>query len=87
VLAQGRRWSMPIQVHLFRSTGRIFGVTGDASGANLPAQLQPWAAFKSIEIARGTPTPGLHADECLDDIAAHGFHVTDAHVRITGKYV
>ena len=63
MLAQGQRWSMPIQVHLFRSTGRIFGVTEDASGANLPAQLQPWTTFKSIDIARGTPTPGLHVDE------------------------
>ena len=70
-----------------RKTGRIFGVTGDASGANLPAQLQPWTACTSAERARGTPMPGLQVHDYLDDIAAHGFHVTDAHQRITGKYV
>ncbi len=27
--------------------------------------------------------PGLDTGECLDDIETYGFHITDAHVRIT----
>jgi hypothetical protein len=70
-----------MQVHSFRGPGRIFGCTGD-SGENLPPQFGPWAAFKTLEMARGEAQPGVNVDECLDDIAAHGFHVTDAHVRV-----
>lgn len=70
-------------VHLFRGPGRVFGCTEDATGGNLPAKFAPWNAFKSIELRRGEPTPGLSTDECLDDLQAHGFHITDAHVRIT----
>jgi hypothetical protein len=70
-------------LHLFRGPGRIFCVTADETGANLPAKYAPWAAFKTLELTRGTPQPGLHVDECLDDIATYGVHITDAHVRIT----
>ena len=74
-------------VHIFRGPGRVFGVTGDASGSNLPSRFSPWTAFKSIDLNREVPTPGLNANECLDDIDRHGFHITDAHVRITGQVV
>jgi hypothetical protein len=70
-------------VHIFRGPGRVFGCTSDATGADLPARYRPWTSFKSLELRRGEPTPGLNVDECLDDIERHGFHVTDAHVRIT----
>jgi hypothetical protein len=71
-------------VHIFRGPGRVFGVTEDATGANLPSRFAPWSSFKSIELSRdGEPTPGVNAVECLDDIEKHGFHITDAHVRIT----
>ena len=70
-------------VHIFRGPGRVFGCTEDATGGNLPSKFAPWSAFKSIELRRGEPTPGLHTDECLDDLQAHGFHITDAHARIT----
>ncbi|HEX4510357.1 MAG TPA: hypothetical protein VH328_09770 [Burkholderiaceae bacterium] len=76
-----------MQVHIFRGEGRIFGVTEDPTGANLPKLPAAWTAFKSLELKRGTPQPGLHVDECLDDIEKHGFHVTDAHVRITEQFV
>ena len=77
-----------MMVHIFRGPGRVFGCTADASGANLPAKFAPWTAFKSIELSRdGEPVPGVDKDECLDDIEAHGFHVTDAHVRITDQLV
>jgi len=72
-----------MQVHLFRGPGRVFGMTPDAAGANLPAKYSPWAAFKTVEMIRGEPMPGVNVDDCLDDIAAYGFHLTDAHVRIT----
>jgi hypothetical protein len=71
-------------IHIFRGPGRVFGCTEDAAGANLPPRFAPWQIFKSIEVSRdGESTPGLNTDECLDDIEKHGFHVTDAHVRIT----
>jgi hypothetical protein len=73
-----------MQVYIFRGPGRVFGVTRDKSGSNLPSQFAPWNNFKEIELRRdGGPTPGVNTDECLDDIERHGFHVTDAHVRIT----
>jgi len=70
-------------VHIFRGPGRVFGCTEDTTGENLPSKFAPWSAFKSIELRRGEPTPGLNTDECLDDLQAHGFHITDAHARIT----
>lgn len=76
-----------MQVHIFRGPGRIFGVTTQSSGANLPRKYAPWASFKTIEIHRGEATPGIDADECLDDLEAYGVHVTDAHVRITEEAI
>jgi hypothetical protein len=71
-------------VHIFRGPGRVFGCTTDSTGANLPSRFAPWSSFKSIELSRdGVPQPGVNANECLDDIDKHGFHITDAHVRIT----
>ena len=61
----------------------MFGFTADAAGANLPARYAPWSAFKSLEMSRDVATPGVNARECLDDIDRFGFHLTDAHVRIT----
>ncbi len=75
-------------VHIFRGPGRIFGCTAVASGDNLPSKFAPWTAFKTIELNRdGQPTPGIDAAECLDDIEKHGFHITDAHVRVTDQFV
>jgi hypothetical protein len=66
----------------------VFGATEQATGANLPVQYGPWSTFKTIELDRsGEPTPGVNANECLDDIEKHGFHITDAHVRITESVV
>jgi hypothetical protein len=76
-----------MQVHLFKGPGRVFGVTADATGANLPADFAPWSSFKTLAMTRGEPLPGVDVDECLDDIEAHGFHLTDAHVRITDRFV
>ena len=76
-----------MQVHLFRAAGRVFGAALDAAGANLPAGLGDWTPFKTVDMTRGQPMPGIDVNECLDDIEAHGFHITDAHVRITDSYV
>jgi hypothetical protein len=65
----------------------VFGVTAAATGDNLPAKFAPWTAFKTIELQRDVPTPGLNSAECLDDIEKYGFHITDAHVRITETLV
>ncbi len=72
-----------MQVHIFRGPGRVFAFTGDPTGANLPAKYAPWTAFKAVEMTKGQPMPGVDVDDCLGDLASHGLHVTDAHVRIT----
>jgi len=72
-----------MQVHVFKGPGRIFAVTADAAGANLPSQYAPWTAVKTLELQRGTPTPGLDVEECWSDLETYGLHLTDAHKRIT----
>lgn len=74
-------------LHVFRGPGRVFGFTEDAMGANLPSRFAPWNTFKSIELNRGVPQAGVNTDECLDDIEKYGFHITDAHVRITESVI
>lgn len=75
-------------VHIFRGPGRVFGFTEDLTGDNLPSKFAPWTAFKSLELSRdGEPRPGVDTDACLDDIEAHGFHITDAHARITDSVI
>jgi len=77
-----------MQVYVFRSPGRVFACTEDATGTNLPPRFAPWTPFKTIELSRdGEPVPGVNTQDCLDDIEHHGFHVTDAHVRITDTLV
>jgi hypothetical protein len=76
-----------MQVHIFKGPGRIFGVTANAAGENLPRKYAPWTAFKTIELRRGEHTPGIDADECLRDVETYGVHVTDAHVRITDEAI
>ena len=75
------------EVHLFKGPGRVFGATLDATGHNLPPQFGPWETFKSITLSRSAVTPGIDAGECLDDLERYGFHITDAHVRITDRAV
>ena len=72
-----------MQVHIFKGPGRVFGFTKDAGGGDLPIHYQPWTAFKSLEMSKGVSQAGVNVDECLDDIEKYGFHLTDAHVRIT----
>jgi hypothetical protein len=59
----------------------------DTTEANLPQHFAPWTSFKSIELTRDEPTPGLNTNECLDDIEKYTFHITDAHTRITQTIV
>ena len=70
-------------VYVFRGQGRVFGFTRDERAANLPERFGPWMAFKTIEAHRDEPHRGVDVNTCLDDIDRHGFHLTDAHVRIT----
>jgi hypothetical protein len=76
-----------MQVHTFRGTGRVFAFTTGGNMENLPERYAPWTPFKTIEMERGQSQPGVNVDECLDDIARHGIHVTDAHVRITEQVI
>jgi hypothetical protein len=36
-------------------------------------------------MSKGEAVPGVNAAECLDDIERFGYHLTDAHVRITER--
>ncbi len=77
-----------MQVHIFRGTGRVFAFTENATGANLPSQYGPWNTFKAINLSRdGEPTAGVDTHACLDDIEKHGFHINDAHIRITESVI
>jgi hypothetical protein len=76
-----------MQVHIFRGEGRVFGCTEDSAGTNLPQQYGPWSAFKTVDTIRGEPHAGMDVDECLDDIETYGFHLNDAHVRVTEQAV
>ncbi len=72
-----------MQVHIFRGQGRVFGFTCDDVSEKLPAQYGPWTVFKSFDFKRGEVNSNFDVNQCLDDIEKHGFHLTDAHVRIT----
>ncbi len=72
-----------MQLHLFRGRDRIFGLTENIAGSNLPASYGPWTAIKSLDMSRSDHSPAVNTDECLNDIESYGFHITDAHVRIT----
>jgi hypothetical protein len=70
-------------VYIFKGPGRVFGVTRDAEGSNLPQRYAPWSSFKSLEMHPDEPHAGVDVNTCLSDIDRYGFHVTDAHERIT----
>jgi len=70
-----------MQVHIFRGEGRVFALTPDREGRNLPAKHGPWSAFKSVELVRAKIQPGVNVEECLDNIEQH------AHVRITEQAI
>jgi hypothetical protein len=38
-------------------------------------------------MTRGEAQAGVDVEECLDDIESYGFHMTDAHVRITEQAI
>jgi hypothetical protein len=86
ITPSGNHGARLMLVHIFR--GRVFGFTKDAMGGNLPSQFSPWTAFKSIELSwDGESRAGVDANECLEDIERHGFHITNAHVRITESVI
>ena len=76
-----------MQVHIFKGPGRIFAVTSDAAGANLPPKYAPWTPLKAIDLQKGVPTPGLDVDECWSDLETYGLHLTAALRRITEQAI
>jgi hypothetical protein len=77
-----------MNVYVFRGQGRVFAITPDENGANLPIEYGPWTQQKMLDMNRGEePRPGVNTDECLNDIENYGIHITDAHVRITERLV
>jgi len=76
-----------IKVCIYRGPGRIFGFSAENGASHLPAQYAPWTAFRTLDVSRGTHQVSFDVNECLDDIEKYGFHLTDAHVRITEQVV
>ncbi|HEY1212974.1 MAG TPA: hypothetical protein VGE93_05005 [Bryobacteraceae bacterium] len=77
-----------MQVYVFRGKDRVFAFTGNETGANLPLQYGPWNRHKTLEMERGEePRAAVNSDECLNDIQRYGFHITDAHVRVTDRVI
>jgi hypothetical protein len=76
-----------MEVYVFRGKDRVFGITEEQSGDNLPTDYGPWSLQNALDMNRGEAAAGVRTDECLDDIEEYGFHITDAHVRITDKVV
>lgn len=74
-------------VHIFRGPGRVFGFTEDETGNNLPERYAPWSSFKTLDMFPDEPQRGVDVNTCLSDIEQHGFHLTDAHERITHLFV
>lgn len=74
-----------MHVYIFRGPGRIFAVSSDSTGANLPERFQPWSFFKESEMHVDEPHAGVDVNQCLADIEQFGYHVTDAHERITDR--
>ena len=75
-----------MQIYIFRGAGRVFGFTENSAGTNLPLHYGPWSSFKTLDMNRaGQPTAGVNTGECLDGIEKYGYHLTDAHVRITER--
>jgi hypothetical protein len=74
-------------VHIFRGPGRVFGATADPEGSNLPERFAPWVPFKTTEMHPDEPHSGVDVNNCLSDIERYGFHLTDAHERITDRVV
>jgi hypothetical protein len=73
---------------VFRGKGRVFEFTTDNTGGNLPTEYGPWVQFKTLAMSSGEePRAVVRTDECLDDIDNCGFHITDAHVRITDDVI
>jgi hypothetical protein len=44
--------------------------------------MSAWVVFKSIELQKDVPNPGVDVSECLRDLEAYGIHSTDAHILI-----
>jgi hypothetical protein len=77
-----------MKVHIFRGPGRIFAVTKDGAGTNLPARYGPWTEFKSLEMMKGEAQPGVDGDECLDEkLRLPSFRRPRAHHRVGGKLI
>jgi hypothetical protein len=76
-----------MQLYVFRGTGRVFAFTEKSSGEGLPERYAPWTPFKTVELVRGQAHAGVNVDDCLDDIARHHIHVTEAHIRITEQAI
>ncbi|WP_137044683.1 hypothetical protein [Pseudolabrys sp. FHR47] len=76
-----------MKVYVFNSTisSKVYGFTGDASGANLPTEQGPWKPFKSLEMNPGeTARVGVNTDAVLMGIHDKGYYLTAAEIKFEG---
>ena len=76
-----------MKIQIYRGTGRVFAFVAVGHETPLPQRHGPWASFKIVDLVAGQPQPGVDVGDCLEDIARHGIHVTDAHARITQEAI
>lgn len=70
-------------LHIFKGSERVFAVTPDEAGSNLPSRHGPWERFKVMDMHPNEPQAGVDVNECLQDIDRYGMHLTRSHERIT----
>lgn len=70
-------------IQVFRGAGRVCAFVRVELQEALPRRYGPWECLASIELTRGEAHPSVLVNDCLDDIADFGVHVTDAGIRIT----
>jgi hypothetical protein len=72
-------------MHVSRTHPSITGFTTRRTGANLPAELGPWALVGQGAMHVGDPVAGVYrgADTVLAGIGSDGFHIArvDTQVR------
>lgn len=59
----------PVRVWLHQNAEKLFALTGDEDGVDLPAHLGPWAALKPTELRGNEPDEA----EALSLIGEHGY--------------
>ena len=70
-------------VHVFRGGRPDFRLYAKRNGGEPAGTLWALDRVQNARDEQRSGSTGMTVDACQDDIDAYGFHLTDAHVRIT----